>query len=146
VDAPFKLLLNSMMAATARLRNISSVHTRQCVLLGQHTVWSMTIGAGSGHRKTTLHQPFTMDAFRVVLDDFVLGAGIASRRLLSFTMALRTQQRDIRWKRRRVGAQLPKNAVRPMTLFARRAIRIILAHKFPVRTYLKLLPDLCVTG
>ena len=146
VDAPFELLLNSMMAASARLRNILRVHARQCVGLRQHAVRSMAACAGGGDRETALHQTSAMDALRIVLNDFVLRAGITRCRLLPFTMALCTQSRNICRKRWRVRAQLSKNAVRAVTLLAGRAVRIVLADEFSVYAHLILLCNLRMAG
>ena len=146
VDAPFKLLLNSMMAATACLWKIFPVHARQRIGLGQDTMGSMATCAGGGDRETALHQPFAMDAFCVVLDDFVLCTGITRCRLLPFTMTPCTQSRDVCGKCRRVRAQFSKNAVRPVALLAGRTVWIVLAYKLSVRAELKLLCDLRVAG
>ena len=63
-------------------------------------------GARCRHCQPALHQAFAVDAFGVVLDNLMLGAGVADSRFLAFPMALRTQERDIRCEGRGIRTQL----------------------------------------
>ena len=87
-----------------------------------------------------------MDAFCIVLDDLVLGAGVFRCRLLPLAMAFRAESGYVRWERRRVWAELPEHCMGAMTFLARRPVRIALADKFPVCADLKLLTDLGMAG
>jgi hypothetical protein len=87
-----------------------------------------------------------VDAFGVVLDDLMLGAGVADGRFLSFPMALRTQEGDIRCEGCRIWTQLSEYEMCTVTLLARRGVGIIFRRHLPMRADLILLRDLGVTG
>lgn len=146
MDASFKLLLDSMMAAAACLGKVFSVHTGQRIGLGQNTMWSVAVRARRCDREAALHEPLAMDAFRVVLDNFVLGTRVTRGRLLPFTVTIRTQPGDVRRKCRRVGAQLPENSMRSVTFLARGTVRIVLADEFSMYAHLILQTNLSVAG
>jgi len=145
VYAPLELFFDAVMTAPARLGNVILIDTGERIGLWQNAVRRMTTRAGGGHRQSALHQSFAVNALRVVLDDFMLGTLVPGRGFLAFPVAARTQGGDVRCECRRLRTQLPLNAVRPVTLFAGRSVRIVLTDKFPVDARLILLSDLRMT-
>ena len=146
VDAQFELLLNPVMTPTARLRNILWINARERIGLRQHAVGRVATGARCRHCQPALHQPFAMDAFGVVLDDLMLRAGVADGRFLSFPMALRTQEWDIRCESCGIWTQLSEYEMCTVTFLARRGVGVIFRGHLPMRADLILLRKLGMTG
>ncbi len=145
VDARFKLLFNTMVTASARLRDIARIHARERIALGEHAVRSVTARACGSDGQPALHQPFAVDALCVMLDYLMLRTGVPGGGFLTFAMTFRAKQRNVRGKRRRVRAQLAEDIMRPVTLLTCRSVGVILRRQLPVRAYLELLTDFGVT-
>ena len=106
----------------------------------------MAIRARGSHGQATLHQTFTVDALRIVLDDLVFCTDISNRRLLAFAMALCTELRDVDSKRRRSWVDLSLHGMRAVAFLACWPVGIVLCNKSAVGALLVLLANLGMAG
>jgi hypothetical protein len=145
VNASNEFVLDSVVAFAARCGDVPWVHRRCGVTAREDAVRRVAIGAHCRHREPALHEPFAVNAFGVPLDDLVLSSRIANGRFLTFAMTPCAQIRNIGGKGWRLRIALSQNTVRPVTLFARRSVRIFLRNEPAVNTLLILKTDFGMT-
>ena len=105
MNTGFKLFLNSVVATAARLRNVPRVHTGQSISVRPLCMSSVAARARRGDGQAALHQAFAVNAFRVVLNDLMLFAGITNGCLFPFPMTSRAQRWNVCRERGRSGIQ-----------------------------------------
>lgn len=142
MDALFKLFFDAVMATAACRGDVPGVHAGAGIALGKHIVCCVAARAGCGNGEAALHQPFAMDAFRIVFDDLVLASGVPDGRPLAFAMAPGAESRNACRERRRQGIQFAFHIVSAVALFAGRAIGVICSDQFAMDARLELLTDL----
>lgn len=98
----------------------------------QHAVGGMATGAGRRDHEAGLGESLAVDAHLVVLDNFMLRAGITQRRLLSLPVTTGTKVRDIAGKNWRIGIIGGEDIMGAVTISAKRRVGILLGCKLPV--------------
>src|ERR1019366_1740661 len=124
-DAVLELLLNAVVAPAARVRHVVGVDARRRVAPGKDLVSGVATGAGRRHGQAVLQQG-SVNALRVVADDFVLHSGVAHGSLLALAVTPRAKQGNIHRKSHRLRVLFAKDSMRAMAFLAGRGVRIIL--------------------
>ena len=145
VHALIELLLDSVVALSAGIRQVARIHRGFRIDFWQDTVRGVTTGASRSHGESALQQSLPVNAFFIVGDDLVLGTGVAQRRFLTFTMATPAQVRYVgrKYGRRRIVSL--QYAMGSVAVFAGRRILVVLSQQLTVLAALELLADFLVT-
>ena len=141
----FKAFFNPMMAFAAGRRNILVIDARSRIFFWQNAMRGVTVRTGRSHRQAALHEASPVNAFRIMLDDTVLGTSVAHRCFLPFAVTGGTKAGNICRKDRRCRFRLPENAMRAVTILAGRTVGIPFRDELTVNAYLEFLADLRVT-
>ena len=72
------------------------------------------------------HEPLTVNAFRIALDDLVFVSLISHGSFLPFAVTACAENRNIGRERHRLRIDFSLHGVRPMAFFARRRVGIVL--------------------
>lgn len=141
VNAALELLLNAMVAASARGRNILGIHRRFRILQRQNTVRRVAACAGSRNRQAAFHQSLAMNTFCVPFYDFMLTTSVSRRGFLSFPMTACAENRYVGSKRWRFRIQFSQDSVGTVTFFACWTVQIALRFKLSMHALDILCPN-----
>jgi len=145
MHAAGKLFLHAMMAPTARGGDVTWIDARERIGAGKNFVRRVTTGTCRCHGQTTAGQPLAVSALTVMLDYLMLIARVPYRRLLAFTMASRTEGRNIGGKCGGGGLGLAENLMRSVAFLACRRIGIVPHKELSMRAQNVFPPDFGVT-
>ena len=84
MDTLLKFLFDPVMAFAACGRQVLRIHAGGFIIARQNTMSRMTVRAHCRNGQSAFHQSLAVNAFRIMLNDFMLITGIADSRLLSF--------------------------------------------------------------
>ena len=146
MNAVLELFLNAVMAFPARCRHVVDVDGRRRIVVRQHPVRGVAIGAHGRDHESALQQAFAVNALRVSFHDLGFRAGVAGSGLLPLAMTPRAQHRNIGRKCRRGRLGLALHPVRAVTLDARGRIEIFFREQLSMRAFLVLLHKFGVAG